>query len=162
MKVVLDTNIFVAAGFNRRSSAAQIIEKVRQGSWRLVWNQATRRETKAVLTQIPPLSWLEFAGLFQAEAEFTAAAEPDHYPFIEDEDDRKFAALAGAAGAVLVSNDDHLLSQRSRLPFAVLTARELIAQQGDGAAQAGASRFRQAQPPDKVIGSKQENSNDGR
>jgi uncharacterized protein len=129
VKVVLDTNIFVAAAFNRRSSAARIVQRLREGSWLLVWNQATRRETKAVLTQIPPISWDEFADLFTAAAEFSGDTEPERFSFIEDADDRKFAALAEAAGAVLVSNDDHLLSQRAQLPFAVLTARELIDQQ---------------------------------
>jgi uncharacterized protein len=129
MKVVLDTNIFVAAAFNRRSSAARIVQRLREGSWLLVWNQATRRETEAVLTQIPPISWEEFADLFTAAAEFSGDTEPERFSYIEDADDRKFAALAEAAGAVLVSNDDHLLSQRAQLPFAVMTARELIDQQ---------------------------------
>jgi uncharacterized protein len=129
MRVVLDTNIFVAAAFNRRSNAARILEKVREGSWLLVWDEATRRETRAVLTQIPPVSWPDFLDLFQAAGEFKGATQPEQFSLIEDPDDRKFAALAAATGAVLVSNDDHLLSQRPQLPFAVVTARELLAQE---------------------------------
>ncbi len=57
MDVVLDTNVWVAAGFNPDSSAAQIIQAIRDGDLRLVWNEATRRETRQILTQIPPLDW---------------------------------------------------------------------------------------------------------
>ncbi|HHX64466.1 MAG TPA: PIN domain-containing protein [Chloroflexi bacterium] len=124
VRLVLDTNVFVAAGFNRRSYSARIIERIRAGEWRLVWNRETRRETEAVLWQIPPLSSDVFADLFRPEDEFTGRADPAAYPFVADEADRKFAALAVAAGAVLISADDHLLSVRHRLSVPVRTPVE--------------------------------------
>ena len=42
--VVLDTNVFVAAGFNPRSASARIVDAVKHGQVRMVWNDATRRE----------------------------------------------------------------------------------------------------------------------
>jgi hypothetical protein len=59
-KVILDTNILVAAGFKRGSAAARIVDAVRRGDCLMVWNDATRRENEAVLRRIPPLDWPEF------------------------------------------------------------------------------------------------------
>jgi hypothetical protein len=42
--VVIDTNVFVAAGFNSKSAAARVFEGVREGRFRLIWNEPTRRE----------------------------------------------------------------------------------------------------------------------
>jgi uncharacterized protein len=126
LAVVLDTNIFVAAGFNRGSRSAQLLKLLRQGRLRLVWNQATRQETRLVVEKIPPLDWEEIAGLFSSETEFLEPTSPDTYSIITDPDDRKFAALAAAAGAYLVSNDDHLLSVREELDLQVCTPAELF------------------------------------
>jgi predicted nucleic acid-binding protein len=45
---------------------------------------------------------------------------------VRDSDDRKFVALASAAGAILVSSDEHLLKVRQVLDVAVMTPREFI------------------------------------
>lgn len=125
MRVVLDTNIFVAAGFNPRSSAARIVEAARRGDLTPIWHASTRAETRAILEQIPPLDWARFADLFDPAYEHTGALDPDAFAQVADPDDRKFAALAAAAGAVLVSNDAHLLALRDRLSITVRTSREL-------------------------------------
>lgn len=122
--VVLDTNVFVAAGFNSRSSSARLIRAIRDGELRFVWNQATRAETRQILRQIPPLDWGAFEGLFDEASEYTGETDLQAYRLIEDPDDRKFAALAKATGAVLVSNDDDLLSVRDRLDIPVKTPEE--------------------------------------
>jgi predicted nucleic acid-binding protein len=51
--VVLDTNVFVAAGFNPRSASAKIVNAVKEGQVRMVWNDATRREIERIMHQIP-------------------------------------------------------------------------------------------------------------
>ncbi len=130
--LVLDTNVFVAAGFNPRSNSARILKRVREGSWSMAWNRDTRRETEAILAQIPPLSRQSAETAFHPEAEFTAETHPERFGLIEDPDDRKFAALAAAAGAILVTNDDHLLSQRDAMEVEVLTPAELMARYGQG------------------------------
>lgn len=53
--LVLDTNVLVAAGFNPRSASARIVDAVKQGRLRMVWNDATRREIERIVQQIPPL-----------------------------------------------------------------------------------------------------------
>jgi predicted nucleic acid-binding protein len=119
--VVLDTNVFVAAGFNPRSASARIVEAVKQGQVRVLWNDATRREIEHILQKIPPLRAHPVAELFRPSDRFTAATHPERFAFIPDPDDRKFAALAQAAGATLVSNDAHLLHYRARMDVSVLT-----------------------------------------
>ena len=122
--VVVDTNILVAAGFNPRSKSGQIVDAVRQGQLRMVWNDATRREIERIMHQIPPLRAEPVAELFRPPDRFTGPTHPERFADIPDPDDRKFAALAHAAGAPLISNDEHLLGQRDRLDLTVLTPSE--------------------------------------
>lgn len=126
-RLLLDTNVFVAAGFKPASAAAQVIATVRDGRHRLVWDVPTRGETQAVLTRIPRLDWEAFSALFRPEDEFRGPTDPAAFTLVEDPGDRKFAALAAAAGAVLISNDAHLLSCRDAIGVRVLTPREFLA-----------------------------------
>lgn len=119
--VVLDTNVFVAAGFNPGSSPARILDAVEAGHLRLVWNEATHRETRAILRQIPPLSWQRWAGLFRQEHRFDGEVDPGRFSYVADRDDRKFAALAAASGATLVTSDEHLLAHRGRGDLTIRT-----------------------------------------
>jgi predicted nucleic acid-binding protein len=122
--VVLDTNVLVAAGFNPRSASAKIVDAVKRGELHMVWNDATRREIERILHQIPPLRAQPVAPLFRPAERFTGPTHPERFADIPDPDDRKFAALADAAGAVLISNDEHLLGHRDRMKPAVLTPSE--------------------------------------
>jgi uncharacterized protein len=125
--VVLDTNVLVAAGFNPRSHAARIVAAVRADRVRLVWDEATFRETRRILEKIPPLSWAAFSSLFRDEERYEGPVDPSGFEFIPDPEDRKFAALAAAAGATLVSQDDHLLAIRGHAETPrVLTPGELV------------------------------------
>ena len=122
--VILDTNVFVAAGFNQRSASAYILAQVRSGRLRMIWNEQTRRETRHILDKIPPLSWSSVAELFRKEDCHHGEIAPEEFDFIPDPDDRKFAALSEATGAVLLTNDDDLLSNRDRAGLEILTPRE--------------------------------------
>ena len=122
--VVLDTNVFVAAGFNPRSAAAKILEAVEHELLRMTWTDATRQETERIVRQIPPLRGYPIAHLFRPEDRFTAETDPGRFTGIADPDDRKFAALAYAAGAILVSNDDHLLSYHGFTALMIVSSGE--------------------------------------
>lgn len=126
-RLVLDTNVFVAAAFNRESSSAHILDGIRAGRWELVWSQATRAETRSVFRQIPPLDWELVTGYFRPDGERFAEPRECGFSQIADPDDRPFAALAAAADAVLVTNDDHLLSVRGTLDMEVRTPGEFVA-----------------------------------
>jgi uncharacterized protein len=108
--VVIDTNVFVAAGFNPRSASARILAGIREGRFRLIWDAPTRREPEMILRRIPRLDWESIADLFRPEGEFTGPVDPEAFAVIEDPDDRKFAALSAAARAPLVTSDKHVLA----------------------------------------------------
>jgi uncharacterized protein len=122
--VVLDTNVLVAAGFNPHSASAKLVHAVKHGELRMVWNDATRREIERILHQIPPLRANAVADLFRPADRFTGPTRAERFAEIPDPDDRKFAALAHAAGATLISNDEHLLGHRNRMGLTVLTPSE--------------------------------------
>lgn len=122
-RIVLDTNVFVAAGFNPRSHAARLLAAVRDGALILAWHSETHAEVRFILGRIPPLRQLDVAGLFRSEAEYRAPLDRTLYSFIPDPADRIFAALAEAAGAALVTNHAHLLDHRHVLRTPVLTPR---------------------------------------
>jgi predicted nucleic acid-binding protein len=127
--VVLDTNVFVAAGFNPGSGSDRIIGAVRQGSLRMIWNDETRRETLSILEKIPPLSWSAVADLFRDEERLDAETHPERFTQIPDPDDRKFAALAHASGAILISQDADLLANPHRIDLLVVTPGEFLSGQ---------------------------------
>lgn len=124
--MILDTNVFVAAGFNPRSASARILAQVRAGELRMIWNDETRREIEYVLGKIKPLRGSGLADLFREEDRYSGETSPGEFDYVPDPDDRKFAALASAAGAVLITNDDHLLSSRGRAGFQILTPGECL------------------------------------
>jgi predicted nucleic acid-binding protein len=119
--VVLDTNVFVAAGFKPRSASAKIVDAVKRGQLRMVWNDATRQEIERIMRQIPPLRTRPVAELCHPADRVTVPTHPERFADIPDPDDRKFAALADAAGAIVISNDEHLLGYRGAPDLTVLT-----------------------------------------
>jgi predicted nucleic acid-binding protein len=129
--VVIDTNVFVAAGFNPGSASARILTGIREGRFRLIWNEPTRRETEMILRRIPRLYWETVADLFRPEGKFTGLVDPDAFAVIEDPDDRKFAALSAAARAPLVTSDKHVLAQSSAGGFEAVTPTAFLARQNN-------------------------------
>jgi uncharacterized protein len=125
-RVVLDTNVFVAAAFNPGSSAARLVESIRADRLQMVWDKATRRETQSVLTRIPRLDWDDFAPLFRPDREWCAETCPQRFCAVSDPGDRKFAALACAARAVLITNDAHLLDAAGVEGLDVMTPRRFL------------------------------------
>jgi len=128
--VVIDTNVFVAAGFNSRSAAARILVAVRAGYFLLVWNKSTRRETETILHRIPGLDWARVEDLFRPEGEFTGPVDPDAFVMIADWDDRKFVALSAAATTPLVTSDNHVLAQQRAVGIEILSPRAFVAREG--------------------------------
>jgi len=123
-EVVLDTNVFVAAGFNPGSHSARLIEAVRDGRLRMIWDDATHAETEHIMRQIPRLSWARIADLFRSENRFGGLTHPEQFGFVPDPADRKFAALADAAGVPLVTSDAGLLNAGGQMAVPVLKPNE--------------------------------------
>jgi hypothetical protein len=76
-KVVLDTNVFVGAGFNPRSHSALLLDAVRDGRLHMVWDDAIHEEIEHVLRRIPGLSWGAVAAVFRDEDRFDGDTHPD-------------------------------------------------------------------------------------
>src|SRR5882757_10295294 len=127
--VVIDTNVFVAAGFNPGSASARVIAGIREGRFRLIWNGPTRRETEMILRRIPRLDWQKVADLFRPEGEFAGPVDPTAFMEITDPDDRKFAALSAAANVPLVTSDKLVLAQRGKIGIEIVTPRDFLARQ---------------------------------
>lgn len=127
--VVCDTNVFVAAGFRPGSASARLLRATREGALRLRWDEATKAETRAVIERIPPLEWDDFADLFQPAGRYQGRTFPWSFLWVRDRSDRKFAALAAATHAVLVSSDDDLLGRREKAWFPIFTPREFTDRQ---------------------------------
>lgn len=125
-RVVLDTNVFVAAGFHPDSDSAEIVSRIRARALEMVWNDATRRETLHILQKIPPLDGSTFDDLFDERHRYEGRIVLSEYRHVDDADDRKFAALADAAGAALVTMDDDLLKVRDRGGARIVTPREFL------------------------------------
>lgn len=123
---MLDTNVFVAAGFNPGSHSARLIAAVRDGRLRVVWDDATRQEIEHVMRQIPRLSWTRVADLFRSEDRFPGATNPQDFSFVPDPADRKFAALAEAVQAPLVTSDAGLLQAAGQMAVPVLKPSEFV------------------------------------
>ena len=97
----------------------------------MVWNEQTRRETQRILGRIPPLAWSAMAELFRDEDRYDGETAPEKFDYIPDTDDKKFAALAEASGAVLITNDAHLLDNRDRTGLRILRPEEYVRARSD-------------------------------
>ena len=124
---MLDTNVVVAASFRTSSDSAWLLQAVREGAVRVVWNDETRAETEHIVRKIPVLSWSSVEGLYRVESLYRGETDAGAFELIQDPDDRKFASLAAATGATLVTLDDHLLGVRARLGVPILRPGEFLA-----------------------------------
>ena len=128
--IVIDTNVFVAARFNPRSASARILTGIREGRFRLMWNEPTRRETEIIVRRIPRLDWASIADLFQPEAEFAGPVDLEAFTAISDPDDRKLAALSAAVNVPLITNDGRVLAEGGAVGIEALTPRAFLERKG--------------------------------
>jgi len=111
LRVVLDTNLLVAAAYSPTSASRTIVEACLNNQLQLLVSDALRREYDFILKRA-----LHATGYEERLAEIIAQAtpfEPQNVPRVvpEDPDDDKLVALAFEARAdALVTNDRHLLS----------------------------------------------------
>lgn len=109
-KVVLDTNLFVAAFWNKKSASADILRACRDRRIRLLYTSGIRREIFTILRNIRATDRYkkEVEDLLALGSE--VAILGDLAVVSDDPDDDKFLECAEAARAdYLVTSDDHLL-----------------------------------------------------
>jgi putative PIN family toxin of toxin-antitoxin system len=109
-RVVLDTNVLVAAVYNAGSASRRVVEACLGGELTPVLSGALRREYEFILGRAARgRPYLEQIHRVLSSAE---VVEPARTPRVvpDDPEDDKLVAAALAAGAVLISNDAHLLA----------------------------------------------------
>jgi predicted nucleic acid-binding protein len=110
LRVVLDTNMLVAAAYNPRSASRLVVEACLGGGLTPVLSGALRREYEFILARAARgRPYLERVHQLLDGAE---VVEPARTPRVvpDDPEDDKLVAAALAAGAALVSKDGHLLA----------------------------------------------------
>jgi uncharacterized protein len=109
-RVVLDTNVLVAAAYNPDSASRRVVEACLGGELTAVLSPALRREYEFILARAA--RGRPYLERLQRLLEGAEAVDPARTPRVveKDPDDDKLVAVALAAGAVLVTNDGHLLA----------------------------------------------------
>jgi len=110
LKVVLDTNIFIAAYFNRKSASARIIDLCLDNKHELIFSPQLRKEVELILKNVRAKK--EFQERIQNLFMNASHVKPTQKVFTikEDPEDNKFleCALEGKAD-YLITSDRHLL-----------------------------------------------------
>lgn len=110
LKVVLDTNVFIAAYFNRKSASARIIDLCLENKHKLIFSPRLRKEVKLILKNVRAERGFHerIRSLFMNASK----VKPIQKVFMvkEDPEDNKFleCALEGEAD-YLITSDRHLL-----------------------------------------------------
>jgi len=121
MKVILDTNLLVAAFWNRRSASAGILDDCLEGRLSLVYTAAIKREVARILrhAQASQAYRAKIDRLLDSSLEVEPATAT---VTTEDPEDQKFLECAVASEAdFLITNDEHLLRLRGVDRTAIVT-----------------------------------------
>jgi putative PIN family toxin of toxin-antitoxin system len=109
VRVVMDTNVFIAARWNPRSTSARLLRLCAEGELQACYTRSMRAELALILRNVrAPQEFREFV-----EKVFAAGRLITQAPRVsivkEDPDDNKYLACAIAADAAIVTSDRHLL-----------------------------------------------------
>jgi putative PIN family toxin of toxin-antitoxin system len=109
-RVVLDTNVLVAAAYNSASASRRVVEACLDGELAAVLSPALRREYEFILARAARgRPYLERVHRLVNGAQVVEPAQTPRVVAGDPEDD-KLVSVALAAGAILVTNDAHLLA----------------------------------------------------
>jgi len=111
MKVVIDTNIFIAGRWRKRGSARRLINDCINGKLEALYTPDTRWENEHVLKKVrPPADYWTLIQQFFDAATYMPETEVPQIQASEDPDDDKFLACAlGGQAEYIISSDHHLL-----------------------------------------------------
>ena len=124
--VVIDTNLFIAAFWNKRSASADILRACLEGRLHLYYTEQIRREISLILRNIkaPEHYRQDVNEILARGTELTAVGNV--HVVEDDPDDDKFLECALLAHAdYLVTSDDHLLRLGSFEGTGILKPSEL-------------------------------------
>src|SRR5262245_45633489 len=125
-RVVLDTNVLVAAAYNPASASRRLVEACLAGELTAVVSAAVRAENERILSRAT--RGRPYTGRLRqllGQAEVVEPGEPLHV-VPDDPDDDKLVAAALAASAVLVTNDRHLLAVAGSQGLRVMRPADVV------------------------------------
>ena len=129
MRVVLDSNVLIAALISRAGPPAQVVVRGLEGEFEIVVSDLLLAELRAALTapklrkRVSSDDAEEFVALLEAHAILLVDAPAPPSRSADPKDDY-LIALAGQAKAMLVSGDRHLLDLAAEIP--VKTPRDFL------------------------------------
>lgn len=131
--LVPDTNLFMAAYWNRRSASATILELARAGRLRLAVSPALEREILATLARIRPTAdYLQGVQQLLAGALRVQPTESLRLVAEDPEDDKLLECAVAARADYLATNDRHLLQLGELRGTRILTPRATLAELAGG------------------------------
>jgi len=126
-KVVLDTNIFVSALFNKESSSFKIFKMAKEGKIKILWSSLIKKEIQTILDNLPfsKKRKREFLSLLKKENKVFPKKRLNLIK--EDPEDNKFleCAFFGKANFIL-THDFHLLSIKNFKNIKIIKPKEFI------------------------------------
>lgn len=126
-RVVLDTNVLVAAAYAPQSASRRIVEACLRGDLVAVASEAIKREYEFILARA--VRFDEYQDRLEEFLEKLDLVEPSQTPRLvaDDPDDDKFlaAAAAGHAGWV-VTSDRHLLRLDPHGPIRIVPSGRFV------------------------------------
>jgi hypothetical protein len=127
MKIVVDTNLFVAGYFNKESASAKILKMIKESKIQILWTEKIKKEVEKVIRDI------KAGERFQKEIKKIFREENKVKPKFRireikgDPEDNKFleAAYFGKAEAI-ISNDQHLLNLKEFQNIPIFTPKNFL------------------------------------
>jgi len=126
-KVVLDTNLFIAAFFNKKSFSYKILDMAKRNEISLIVSDEILKEINHILRNIKPnSSFKNKINLILKKAKLIKNI-PKVKEIKKDSSDNKFLATAFAGKAdFIISNDKHLLSLKKFYKIEILTPKNFL------------------------------------
>lgn len=127
-KVVVDTNLFIAAYFNRQSASAKIIELAKEGEIKLVWSDLLKKEMDLILGNVK--ASLKFLNRIQDILEKGIKVSPKEKLKIvkDDPEDNKLLECAQETEVdYILTNDHHLLEIGEFKSTKIIRPKEFLA-----------------------------------
>jgi len=110
VNVVLDTNLIIAAYYNRRSASAKILDLARNGKINVLWSEKVFEEAKFILDKIKAgLDFRKSLLSIYKESRKVIKPERDITVISDDPSDNKLIGCAVKGASYIISNDHHLL-----------------------------------------------------
>ncbi len=135
LRIVIDTNLLIAAFFNRESSSAQILRGARENRLKIIWSQPIKKEAEYIFNNIsrslkePQRFNQRFKGLFKPNNKVRNL--PNIKVVKDDPEDNKLIACAIKGKAdYLVSSDHHLLDLEGYQGTKILKPSRLVEKLG--------------------------------